>query len=44
VVGDRVKTYKGFEILKTESGVSVNENNFKNVLEAENWISDQAAD
>ena len=44
VAGDRVKTYKGFEILKAESGVSVNGNHFKNVLEAEKWISSQATE
>ena len=39
--GDRVKVFKGREILKAETGVSVNGNNFGNVLEAEKWINGQ---
>ena len=39
--GDRVKVFKGREILKAETGVSVDGNNFGNVLEAEKWINGQ---
>ncbi|MFK8034175.1 MAG: hypothetical protein AB8B94_08525 [Hyphomicrobiales bacterium] len=40
--GDRVKVFKGREILKAETGVSVDGNNFGNVLEAEKWINGQS--
>lgn len=40
-VGDRVKVFKGYEILKAETGVSVAGKNFVNVLEAEKWVNGQ---
>ncbi|MEP3843714.1 MAG: hypothetical protein ABJM43_00005 [Paracoccaceae bacterium] len=39
--GDRVKIFKGREIVKAETGVSVDGKNFGNVLEAEQWINGQ---
>lgn len=41
--GSRVKVYKGYEILKTDKGVAVGAMQFDNVLRAEVWISEQAA-
>jgi len=38
--GDRVKVYKGREILKHESGVVVDGKVFANVLEAEKFVND----
>ena len=40
-VGDRVKAYKGREILKEETGVSVDGRAFSTVMAAERWISEQ---
>jgi hypothetical protein len=38
---DRVKVFKGYEILKTEAGVSVAGNDFDGILAAEKWINEQ---
>lgn len=37
-VGDVLKKYKGFSIVKQAQGVSVSDNFFSNVIEAESWI------
>lgn len=37
-VGDVLKKYKGFAIVKQAQGVSVSNNLFSNVIEAESWI------
>lgn len=37
-VGDVLKKYKGFAIVKQAQGVSVSDNLFSNVIEAESWI------
>ena len=37
--GGRIKVFKGHEIIKENQGVSVNGNQFSNVLEAERWIN-----
>jgi hypothetical protein len=37
----RIKVYKGREILRAADGVMVDGNKFSNVLEAEKWISSQ---
>tara|TARA_R110002094_G_scaffold125935_3_gene119954 strand:+ start:2896 stop:3423 length:528 start_codon:yes stop_codon:yes gene_type:complete len=38
---DRVKVFKGYEILKTEAGVSVAGKDFDGLLAAEKWINEQ---
>jgi hypothetical protein len=40
-IGSRVKKFKGFEILKAKDGVSVDGEQFENLLVAEKWISEQ---
>ena len=37
-VGDRVKVFKGYEILKAENGCTIGENTFDNILDAERWV------
>jgi hypothetical protein len=37
-VGDLIKNYKGYSIYKQASGVSVDKQNFNNVIDAEKWI------
>jgi len=37
-IGVRIKSYKGREVLREESGVSVDGKHFSNVIEAEKWI------
>lgn len=39
--GDRVKSFKGYEILKEQSGVSVGGEKYSNVLEAEKAINNK---
>jgi hypothetical protein len=41
IAGDKIKIYKGYEVLKAENGVSVSERNFKGLLDAEKWINEQ---
>ena len=38
-IGVRLKSYKGREILREESGVSVDGKHFSNVIEAEKWVN-----
>jgi hypothetical protein len=38
--GSRIKVFKGHEILRTETGVSVDGKRFGNVLDAEKWINE----
>ncbi|NOD34306.1 MULTISPECIES: hypothetical protein [unclassified Ruegeria] len=42
LVGDRIKSYKGKEIIKEEDGVSVDGKLYSNVLAAERAISESA--
>lgn len=41
-VGEKIKTYQGFEIIKAHDGVTVEGRPFENVLQAERWISTKA--
>jgi hypothetical protein len=41
-IGSRIKSYNGREILKAESGVSVDGEQFSNVVEAEKWIDENS--
>ena len=41
MAGERIKSFKGREILKQSEGVSVDGVAFKNVIEAERYISEQ---
>lgn len=42
-VGARVKVYKGYEILKSYDGVTVEGRSFVNVIKAEQWINGQSS-
>ena len=39
-VGDRIKTFKGYVIVKAETGCTTGGKPFKNILEAERWVND----
>jgi hypothetical protein len=41
-IGARVKVYKGYEILKSHDGVTVEGRSFANVIKAEQWIINQS--
>ncbi len=40
-VGDRIKVFKDYEIIKSENGCSIDSNHFSNLLEAEKWVNSQ---
>lgn len=41
-IGSRIKSYNGREILRAASGVSVDGEQFSNVIEAEKWIDENS--